>query len=112
KNRLAAVAAEQRGNLFVFPRQKAFVGSGQRVIHSRMLVQVALGKKGKNGKRKDPIPFTNAELHAALVRVSTVVSCPTRSHRQSRMSRPRCWTKLARTPRPTPGHTCVPRSAA
>jgi hypothetical protein len=71
KNRLAAVAAQQKGNLVVFPRQKAFVGSGQRVIHSRMLVQVALGKKGKNGKRKDPIPFTNAELHAALEKALT-----------------------------------------
>ena len=66
EKRLAAVAEQQSGNLVVFRNQSAFVGSGLRVIHDRILVQVALGKRKKNGKRQEPIPFTNPELHAAL----------------------------------------------
>jgi hypothetical protein len=76
QQRLAVVARQQQGNVVVFPRQKAFMGSGQRVIHSRVLVQVALGKKGKNGKRKIPIRFTNAELLSALEQALKMMGFP------------------------------------
>jgi len=66
EERLAVVKEQQNGNLVVFRGQSAFVGSGQRVLHDRILVNVALGKRGKNGKRQQPIPFSNPELHAAL----------------------------------------------
>jgi hypothetical protein len=76
QRRLAVVARQQYGNVVVFPKQKAFMGSGQRVIHSRVLVQVALGKKGKNGKRKIPVPFTNAELLSALEQALKMMGFP------------------------------------
>jgi hypothetical protein len=77
EERLAAVKAQQRGNIVVFRGgQSAFVGSGLRVIHRRILVQVALGKKKKNGKRQPPIPFTNPELHDALERALNLMGFP------------------------------------
>jgi len=76
RQRLAVVAHQQQGNVVVFPRQKAFMGSGKRVIHSRVLVQIALGKKGKNGKRKEPIPFINAELLSALEQALKMMGFP------------------------------------
>ena len=66
EKRLAAVKEQQRGNLVVFRAHSAFVGSGKNMIHDRVLVHVALGKRKKNGKRQQPTPFTNPELHAAL----------------------------------------------
>jgi hypothetical protein len=77
EKRLAVVKAQQRGNLVVFRGgQSAFVGSGPRVIRHRILVQAALGKKKKNGKRKQPIPFTNPELHDALERALNAMGFP------------------------------------
>lgn len=67
EQRLAVVGQQQKGNLVVFRGKSAFVGSGQGVVHDRILVNVALGKKGKDGKRQSPIPFSTPELHAALV---------------------------------------------
>jgi hypothetical protein len=66
EDRLAEAKKRQGGNLVVFRGHSAFVGSGKGVIHDRILVQVALGKRKKNGKRQDPIPFENPELHGAL----------------------------------------------
>jgi hypothetical protein len=36
------------------------------VLHRRIIINVHLGKKGKDGKRKAPVPFTTQELHARL----------------------------------------------
>ena len=76
EKRLTAVKERQRGNLVVFRGHSAFVGSGKGVIHDRILVQVALGKRKKNGKRQQPIPFTNPELHAALERALRAMGFP------------------------------------
>ena len=65
KKRLAAVRQQQKGNLVVFRDRSAFVGSGQSVLHDRILVNVALGKK-KDGKRQQAITFSIPQLHAAL----------------------------------------------
>ena len=65
EKRLAVVQKQQKGNLVVFRGRSAFVGSGQGVVHDRILVNVALGKKRK-GKRQKPIPFSIPQLHAAL----------------------------------------------
>lgn len=67
KRRLAEVAQRQDGNLFVFPGESAFVGSGSRVLHRRMILNVYTGKRGKDGKRKPTIPFATQELHDRLV---------------------------------------------
>lgn len=66
EKRLAVVSEQQGGNLVVFRGQSAFVGSGNGVFHYRMVINVALGKRGKDGERERPIPFTNPELHAEL----------------------------------------------
>ena len=76
EKRLTAVKERQRGNLVVFRGHSAFVGSGKGVIHDRVLVQVALGKRKKNGKRQEPIPFTNPELHGALERALRAMEFP------------------------------------
>src|SRR5262249_23995412 len=66
RERLAVVQEQQRGDVVVFPGAKAVVGSGRRVIHNRILIQAALGKRDEDGRRRTPKSFTNAELHTAL----------------------------------------------
>jgi len=66
EDRLAVVQQQQNGNLVVFRGRSAFIGSGQEVLHNRIVVNVALGKKGKGGKRQTPIPFSTLDLHQAL----------------------------------------------
>jgi hypothetical protein len=77
EERLAVVKAQQRGNLVVFRGgQPAFVGSGLRVLHRRILIQAALGRRKKNGKRQQPIPFSNPELHGALEKALNAMGFP------------------------------------
>jgi hypothetical protein len=66
EKRLAVVQQEQKGNLVVFRGRSAFVGSGDEVMHERILVNVALGRQKKNGKRVKPIPFSTPELYTEL----------------------------------------------
>jgi hypothetical protein len=66
QKRLAVVQQQQKGNLVVFHGRSAFVGSGQSVVHNRVLINVARGKKEKGGKRQQPITFSIPQLHAAL----------------------------------------------
>ena len=66
EDRLAVVQQQQNGNLVVFRGRSAFIGSGQKVLHNRIVVNVALGQKGKGGKRHNPIPFSTLDLHQAL----------------------------------------------
>jgi len=65
KKRLDVVREQQNGNLVVFHGSPAFVGSGDCVVHERILINAALGKR-KNGKRQPPIPFSNSELYDTL----------------------------------------------
>ena len=66
EDRLAVVQQQQNGNLVVFRGRSAFIGSGQKVVHDRIVVNVARGKKGKGGKRQAPVPFSTLDLHQAL----------------------------------------------
>jgi len=66
RKRLAVVQQQQKGNLVVFRGRSAFVGSGQSVVHNRILINVARGKKEKGGKRQQPILFSIPQLHSAL----------------------------------------------
>ena len=66
EDRLAVVQRQQKGNLVIFRGRSAFVGSGRKVVHDRIVVNVARGKKGKGGKRQPPIPFSTLQLHGAL----------------------------------------------
>ncbi len=53
EQRLETVKQQQNGNLVVFRGRRAFVGSGSRVLHSRVLINAALGKKSKAAKDKN-----------------------------------------------------------
>jgi hypothetical protein len=64
--RLKVLERQQGGNLIVFQGQKAFVGSGRRVRYNRMVINAYAGKRGKDGKARRPIIFSNQELHNAL----------------------------------------------
>ena len=66
EDRLAVVQQQQNGNLVAFRGRSAFIGSGKEVLHNRIVVNVALGKKGKGGKRQKPVPFSTLDLHQAL----------------------------------------------
>jgi hypothetical protein len=66
RKRLAVVQQQQKGNLVVFRGRSAFVGSGQSVVHNRVLINVERGKKRKAGKRQQPVPFSIPQLHTAL----------------------------------------------
>ena len=66
EDRLAVVQRQQKGNLVVFRGRSAFVGSGQKVVHDRIVMNVARGKRSKGGKRQEPIPFSTLQLHGAL----------------------------------------------
>jgi hypothetical protein len=67
ERRLSMLERQQGGNLIVFQGQQAFVGSGRRVRYNRIVINVHAGKRGKDGKVRTPIPFTNRELHDAIV---------------------------------------------
>jgi hypothetical protein len=67
EHRLSVLARQQGGNLIVFQGPKAFVGSGRQVLYNRIVINVHAGKRGKDGKLRRTIPFTNQELHDAIV---------------------------------------------
>ena len=66
ERRLSVLERQQGGNLIVFQGQHAFVGSGRRMRYNRIVINVHAGKRGKDGKVRRPIPFTNQELHDAI----------------------------------------------
>jgi hypothetical protein len=65
--RLQAVADRRNGNLVVFRAHTAFAGSGRRLGREQLVINVNRGKPGKDGTPTEPKPFTNAEVHAALL---------------------------------------------
>lgn len=67
RERIAAVTARRRGNLVIFQGKRAFVGSGGRLSREHVVIDVSRGRKIKNGKFQKPKPFTNADVHVALV---------------------------------------------
>jgi len=66
EKRLAVVRQQQNGNLVAFRGRSPFVGSGEEYLYDHIVVNVALGRKGKNGKRQPAIPFSVPQLHEAL----------------------------------------------
>lgn len=67
RQRLDIVEQRRDGNLVVFGGHNAFVGSGQPLQRSHILIDVSRGLKEKDGNRKKPKPFTSQDLHTALV---------------------------------------------
>jgi hypothetical protein len=65
--RLKEVAKRRDGNLVIFSGHSAFIGSGQRVRHQRILVDVSRGKKAGDDTPTKPDNFTSQDLYAAIV---------------------------------------------
>jgi hypothetical protein len=68
KHRLNAIRDRRDGNLVVFRERAAFVGSGRRLGREQLVIDVSRGKEAEDGSVTEPGLFTNAEVHAALLR--------------------------------------------
>jgi hypothetical protein len=68
RDRINMVSARRRGNLVIFHGESAFVGSGQRLSREHVVIDVSQGKRVKNGKAQKPRKFSNADVHAALMK--------------------------------------------
>jgi hypothetical protein len=66
--RLKAVQDRLDGNLVVFRERAAFVGSGRRLGREQLVIDVSRGKEAEDGSAIQPGPFTNADVHAALLK--------------------------------------------
>lgn len=66
QRRLEAVAERKDGNLVVFSKHSAFIGSGERLSHRRLVLDISRGTENDDGTQMDPIPFNSQQLHAAI----------------------------------------------
>jgi hypothetical protein len=66
--RLQAVADRRNGNLVVFREHAAFAGSGRRLGREQLVIDVSIGKPTEDGTPTEPGHFTNADVHAALLK--------------------------------------------
>lgn len=64
--RLRTVADRRNGNVVIFQHKAAFTGSGVQLGREQIVIDVSRGKKGDDGKVKDPLPFTSSDMHKAL----------------------------------------------
>ena len=55
------VARRKEGNLVVFSGHSAFIGSGKKVYHRRLVLDVSRGKEIKDGIRGHPEPFSSLD---------------------------------------------------
>jgi hypothetical protein len=70
KVRLAAVAERRDGNLVVFRKHEAFVGSGFEISREHLVIDVSQGRKSTTeGAKSRPKPrkFSNEDVHIAIL---------------------------------------------
>ncbi|HYV32014.1 MAG TPA: hypothetical protein VEO53_13035, partial [Candidatus Binatia bacterium] len=67
RERIDSIPERRRGNLVVFRGERAFVGSGRRLSKEHVVIDVSHGRKVKGGKTQQPKPFTNIDIHRALI---------------------------------------------
>jgi hypothetical protein len=65
---LAELAKRKPENLVVFSGHSAFIGSGRRLQHDHVLLDVSRGIKTDDGDEQSPEPFTSQDMHAAIVK--------------------------------------------
>jgi hypothetical protein len=65
---LDELAKRSPDNLVVFSGHSAFIGSGQRLQHDHVLLDVSRGIETGEGQPQTPDPFTSQDLHTAIVR--------------------------------------------
>lgn len=68
KGRLEAVGNRRDGNLIVFREHAAFAGSGRRLGREQLVIDISRGKEAEDGSATEPGSFTNADVHAALLK--------------------------------------------
>ena len=70
RDRLAIISQRRSGNLIVFRKHQAFVGSGFEISREHLVIDASRGKKkvSDSGKvRSKPQKFTNADVHYAII---------------------------------------------
>jgi hypothetical protein len=78
-DRLAAVSKRRDGNLVVFRKHDAFVGSGAEISREHLVIDVSRGKKPtEDGTKSSPKPsrFTNEDVHAAILSAMRKLGLP------------------------------------
>jgi hypothetical protein len=79
RDRLAAVSKRRDGNLVVFRKHNAFVGSGAEISREHLVIDVSRGKKATaEGAKSSPKPsrFTNEDVHAAILSAMRKLGLP------------------------------------
>lgn len=67
-DRLAMISRRRSGNLVVFRKNKAFVGSGALISSEHVVIDVSRGAVSKDQeKRPKPKRFTNEDVHSAII---------------------------------------------
>jgi hypothetical protein len=66
--RLQAAADRKSGNLVVFGRHAAFIGSGRQLGQEQIVIDVSRGKEKDDNSSSEPIPFTNTDVHVAIAK--------------------------------------------
>jgi hypothetical protein len=65
---LEELAQRKPDNLVVFSGHSAFIGSGRRLQHDHVLLDVSRGIETDDGHEQAPQPFTSQDLHTAIVK--------------------------------------------
>ena len=85
RQRIAEVKNRSGGNLIVFQGISPFVGSGRTVGEPwHIVLDVSHGAKLRNGVRQQPVGFTSAELHAAILEALEDIGLPD-AHAEERL---------------------------
>jgi hypothetical protein len=74
--RLQAASDRKSGNLVVFGQQGAFTGSGNLLGQEQIVIDVSRAKENDDDSPGEPIPFTNADVHAAIAEAIGKIKFP------------------------------------
>ena len=75
--RLQAAADRKSGNLVVFAGQSAFIGSGSKLAQEQIVIDVSATKEeADDDSSREPIPFTNTDLHVAIAKAIRNLDLP------------------------------------
>lgn len=74
--RLQAASDRKSGNLVVFGQQGAFTGSGDLLGQEQIVIDVSRAKENDDDSPGEPIPFTNADVHAAIAEAIRKIKFP------------------------------------
>ena len=76
RQRLKAAADRKSGNLVVFGERTAFIGSGNLLGQEQIVIDASRGKEKDDKSPSEPIPFTNTDVHVAIVKAIHNIKLP------------------------------------